>query len=102
MQLNISGHHVDLTEALKEYVGTKMNKLERHFDQISNTQVTLSVVKLRQTAEATLHVTGGEIHGKAQHEDMYAAIDQLIDKLDRQILKHKEKQVDRMHGADAR
>lgn len=102
MQLNISGHHVDLTEALKEYVGTKMNKLERHFDQISNTQVTLSVVKLRQTAEATLHVAGGEIHGKAQHEDMYAAIDQLIDKLDRQILKHKEKQVDRMHGADAR
>lgn len=102
MQLNISGHHIELTEALKDYVNTKMEKLERHTDQISNTQVTLSVVKQRQTAEATLHVTGGEINAKAQHDDMYAAIDQLVDKLDRQILKHKEKQVDRMHGAAAR
>lgn len=102
MQLNISGHHVELTEALKDYVNTKMEKLERHSDQISNAQVTLSVVKQRQTAEATLHVTGCEINAKAQHEDLYAAIDQLVDKLDRQILKHKEKQVDRMHGAAAR
>ena len=102
MQLNITGHHVDLTAALKDYVTTKMDKLERHFDQINNTQVTLSVVKQRQTAEATIHMTGAEVHAKAQHEDMYAAIDQLIDKLDRQILKHKEKQVDRMHGASAR
>jgi putative sigma-54 modulation protein len=102
MQLNISGHHIELTDALKDYVNTKMEKLERHTDQISNTRVTLSVVKQRQTAEATLHVTGGEINAKAQNDDMYAAIDQLVDKLDRQILKHKEKQVERMHGAAAR
>ncbi|WP_372964296.1 ribosome hibernation promoting factor [Marinobacter sp.] len=98
MQLNISGHHVELTPALKEYVTTKFDKLERHFDQISNCQVTLEIEKVRQTAEATLHVSGGELHAKAENEDMYAAIDALVDKLDRQILKYKEKTVDRMHG----
>jgi putative sigma-54 modulation protein len=102
MQLNISGHHVDLTSALKDYVSEKFGKLERHFDHISNCQVTLQVEKVRQIAEATLHVIGGEIHAKAEDEDMYAAIDALIDKLDRQILKHKEKTVDRMHGNGAR
>ena len=102
MQLNITGHHVDLTEALKEYVSTKLQKLERHIDGISNVQVTLSVLKQRQIAESTLHVSGADIHGTAEHEDMYAAIDLLIDKLDRQILKHKEKKVDRSHGASSR
>lgn len=102
MQLNITGHHVDLTESLKEYVSTKLEKLERHFDHISNVQVTLSVQKLRQIAEATLHISGADIHAAAEQEDMYAAIDQLVDKLDRQILKHKEKNVDRLHGASAR
>ncbi|KXS52458.1 ribosome hibernation promoting factor [Marinobacter persicus] len=98
MQINISGHHVDLTPALKDYVNSKFEKLERHFDHISNCQVTLEVEKVRQIAEATLHVVGGEVHAKAESEDMYAAIDGLIDKLDRQILKHKEKNVDRAHG----
>ena len=98
MQLNISGHHVELTEALKEYVSEKFQRLERHFDQISNTNVTLQVEKLRQIAEATVNISGGELHAKAENEDMYAAIDALVDKLDRQILKHKEKQVSRMHG----
>lgn len=102
MQLNITGHHVDLTDSLKEYVSTKLEKLERHFDHISNVQVTLSVQKLRQIAEATLHISGGDIHATAEQEDMYASIDQLVDKLDRQILKHKEKNVDRLHGASAR
>ncbi|MFE8072113.1 ribosome hibernation promoting factor [Marinobacteraceae bacterium S3BR75-40.1] len=102
MQLNISGHHVELTDALKDYVNSKMAKLERHFDHINNVQVTLSVQKQRQFAEAVLHMTGGEVNAKAENEDMYAAIDQLIDKLDRQVLKHKEKVVDRMHGATAR
>lgn len=102
MQLNITGHHVDLTDSLKEYVSTKLEKLERHFDHISNVQVTLSVQKVRQIAEATLHISGADIHATAEQEDMYAAIDQLIDKLDRQILKHKEKNVDRLHGASAR
>jgi putative sigma-54 modulation protein len=98
MQLNISGHHVELTEALKEYVSEKFQRLERHFDQISNTNVTLQVEKLRQIAEATVNISGGELHAKAETEDMYAAIDALVDKLDRQILKHKEKQVSRMQG----
>ena len=98
MQLNISGHHVELTEALKEYVSEKFQRLERHFDQISNTNVTLQVEKVRQIAEATVNISGGELHAKAENEDMYAAIDALVDKLDRQILKHKEKQVSRMHG----
>ncbi|WP_372987586.1 ribosome hibernation promoting factor [Marinobacter sp.] len=99
MQLNISGHHVELTPSLKDYVTEKFDKLERHFDHISNCQVTLEVEKVRQIAEGTLHVAGGgEIHAKAEDEDMYAAIDALIDKLDRQVLKHKEKNVDRMHG----
>ncbi len=102
MQLNISGHHVELTPTLKDYVSGKFEKLERHFDHISNCQVTLEVEKVRQMAEATLHVIGGEIHAKAENSDMYAAIDGLVDKLDRQILKHKEKNVDRMHGNGAR
>ena len=98
MQLNISGHHVELTEALKNYVTEKFQRLERHFDQISNTNVILQVEKLRQIAEATVNISGGELHAKAETEDMYAAIDALVDKLDRQILKHKEKHVSRMHG----
>ncbi len=102
MQLNITGHHVELTDALKEYVNNKLQKLERHIDKISNIQVTLSVEKLRHKAESTLHLSGADIHGMAEQEDMYAAIDLLVDKLDRQILKHKEKQVDRSHGASTR
>jgi len=102
MQLNISGHHVELTPALKDYVNEKLSKLERHFDHISNCQVTLGVEKVRHMAEATLHIIGGEVHAKAEEDDMYAAIDSLVDKLDRQILKHKEKQVARSHGAAAR
>lgn len=102
MQLNISGHHVELTTSLKDYVTNKLDKLERHFDHISNVQVTLSVEKLRQKAEATLHISGADIHATAEQQDMYAAIDMLIDKLDRQILKHKEKNVDRMHGSTSR
>jgi putative sigma-54 modulation protein len=102
MQLNISGHHVELTPALKDYVSEKFDRLERHFDQISNGQVTLQVEKTRQIADATLHVTGGEINARAEDEDMYAAIDMLTDKLDRQILKYKEKNVARMQGNGAR
>lgn len=102
MQLNITGHHVDLTESLKDYVKSKLQKLERHIGDISNVQVTLSVSKQAHIAESTLHVSGADIHGHAENDDMYAAIDQLVDKLDRQILKHKEKKVDRAHGAAAR
>jgi putative sigma-54 modulation protein len=91
MQLNITGHHVDLTDSMRDYVNTKFEKLERHFDHITNVQVTLTVQNLRQEAEATVKLSGGELFAKAENDDMYAAIDSLIDKLDRQVIKHKEK-----------
>ncbi|MDX1342242.1 ribosome hibernation-promoting factor, HPF/YfiA family [Reinekea sp. G2M2-21] len=98
MQVNISGHHVEVTEALQSYVSNKIEKLERHFDQIGNVQVTLSIEKERQKAEASINVKGGQLHADAVHEDLYAAIDLMNDKLDRQIIKHKEKNIDRKHG----
>lgn len=98
MQINISGRHLEVTPALRDYVHTRVERLERHFDGITNVQVTLTVEKQRQSAEAILHITGGEVHANAEHEDMYAAIDQLSDRLDRQLLKHKEKLVARSHG----
>lgn len=91
MQLNLTGQHLDLTDSLKSYVDTKFEKLNRHFDHVLDVHVILSVEKLRQKAEATLHVSGNNIFAQATHEDMYAAIDLLTDKLDRQVLKHKEK-----------
>lgn len=91
MQINLTGHHVDITDSLRDYVDTKFTKLERHFDHINNVHVILNVEKLNQKAEATLHLTGGEVFATSEHNDMYAAIDTLIDKLDRQVIKHKEK-----------
>jgi putative sigma-54 modulation protein len=91
MQLNISGHHVDLTESIKEYVTSKLEKLEKHNDKITSTNVILSVDKLIQKAEATVHVSGKDFFADAESEDLYAAIDMLADKLDRQLIKHKEK-----------
>lgn len=91
MKINLSGHHVEVTSSLREYVDTKFSKLERHFDQINNTQVILTVEKLDQKAEATVHMRGGEVFASAVNADMYNSIDTLVDKLDRQILKHKGK-----------
>ena len=91
MQITISGHHVEVTPALKDYVLAKFERLQRHFDQITNTDVTLIVEKLIQKAEATVHVSGADIFATAESDDMYAAIDLLADKLDRQLIKHKEK-----------
>lgn len=98
MQVNISGHHVEVTESLQNYVTTKLDKLERHFDQIGNVQVTLTVEKERQKAEASVNIKGGQLHADATHDDLYAAIDLMNDKLDRQLIKHKEKSVARKHG----
>ncbi|MDM8544871.1 ribosome hibernation-promoting factor, HPF/YfiA family [Candidatus Venteria ishoeyi] len=101
MQLNLTGHHIDVTPALRSYVSDKMKRLERHFDHVTNVHVVLTVEKLDQKAEATLHVSGGgNLFADASHEDMYAAIDALTDKLDRQIKKHKEKIQDH-HRTDA-
>ena len=91
MQLNVSGHHVEVTTPLRAYVESKFERLQRHFDQITNTEVTLIVEKMVQKAEASLHISGADIFAAAESEDMYAAIDALADKLDRQLIKHKEK-----------
>ncbi|MBW3697466.1 ribosome hibernation promoting factor [Vibrio sp. T187] len=91
MQINIQGHHVDLTDSMQDYVHSKFEKLERFFDHINNVQVVLRVEKIHQIAEATLHVNQGDIHATADDENMYAAIDALVDKLVRQLNKHKEK-----------
>ncbi|WKE66048.1 ribosome hibernation promoting factor [Gallaecimonas kandeliae] len=91
MQINLTGNHIEITDPLRSYVSEKFTKLERHFNHISNVHVVLNVEKIRQIAEAKLNVSGGEIHASSEHADMYAAIDGLIDKLDRQIIKHKEK-----------
>ncbi|WP_286237292.1 ribosome hibernation-promoting factor, HPF/YfiA family [Neptuniibacter halophilus] len=91
MQINITGHHVELTDSMQNYVLEKLQKIERHFDNITNVQVTLSVEKQRQKAEAEMHVSGAQLFATHEHEDMYAAIDGLTDKLDRQVIKHKEK-----------
>lgn len=94
MQVNLTGHHVDITPALREYVDSKLDKLERHCDDIESMHVILTVEKLEHKAEATIHVRGDDLFADSTHEDMYAAIDGLIGKLDRQAKKHKEKKKD--------
>ena len=91
MQINLTGHHVEITEALRSYVYDKLDRVERHFEQVTSVRVILSVEKLSQKAEATIHVAGNDIFADAVDGDMYAAIDALIDKIDRQIKKHKDK-----------
>ncbi|HYQ37464.1 MAG TPA: ribosome-associated translation inhibitor RaiA [Pseudomonas sp.] len=102
MQVNISGQHLEVTDTLRDYINEKLERLARHFDKITNVQVIMQVEKLQQKIEATLHVAGGEVVANAEHEDMYAAIDLLADKLDRQLIKHKEKLVERGQGTATR
>lgn len=107
MNLTISGHHLDVTPALREYVLTKLERVTRHFDQVVDISVLLTVEKLkekerRQKAEVTLRVKGKDIFVEQSHEDLYAAIDQLMDKLDRQVCKHKDKLQDHHHPAAKR
>lgn len=100
MHMSVSGHHVEITPALRSYVEKKLERLVRHFDHVIDANVVLTVEKKQQKAEATVHVRGETIHAIADHEDMYAAIDALIDKLDRRVVKHKEKARDH-HAAEA-
>lgn len=97
MQLSVSGHHIEVTDALRGYVDTKFERLERHYDHMTNVHVVLSVEKLIHRAEATVHMSGAEVFADADADDLYAAIDALTDKLDRQIVKHKEKLIERHH-----
>lgn len=91
MNLNISGHHLEVTPAMREYVVTKLERVLKNFDNVIDTNVILSVEKLQQKCEVTVRIRGKDIHVAAQDNDMYAAIDALTDKLDRQMVKHKEK-----------
>jgi putative sigma-54 modulation protein len=91
MNLTITGHHLDVTPAIRGYVEEKMGRVTRHFDQVIDVSVILSVDKLQHKAEANVHVPGKDIYVESIDADMYAALDALADKLDRQILKHKEK-----------
>lgn len=97
MQIELTGHHLDITDSLRNYVNEKMGKLERHFDQVNNTHVILSIENVKHKAEATVHMKGNDIFADAIEDDMYAAIDGLVDKLDRQVKKHKEKIKNHLH-----
>jgi putative sigma-54 modulation protein len=97
MNLHITGHHVQVTPAIRDYVSGKMERVTKHFDHVIDVNVILSVEKLRQKVEATVHVRGRDIFCESTEEDMYAAIDTLIDKLDRTIIKHKEKNLSHRH-----
>ena len=91
MQLNLTGHHVEITDSMRSYVTSKLTRLERHFDHLTDVHCILTVEKLRHKAEAKLNLNGSTLFADAVEENMYAAIDVLMDKLDRQIKKHKEK-----------
>lgn len=91
MQISVTGHHLDITDSLRDYVATKFERLERHFDHVTDVHVILENEKINNKAEATFNVSGAKLFAENRQEDMYAAIDGLTDKLDRQIVKHKEK-----------
>ena len=91
MQLNLSGHHLDITSSIRQHTSDKLTKIKHHFDNVMNVNMILEVQKDLQKAEATIHVSGADLFAKAQSNDMYVSIDKLINKLDSQIIKHKEK-----------
>ena len=94
MQINLTGHHIDITDSLRNYVEEKMVRIERHFDKVTNSHVILTVENVRHKAEATINMRGNNIFAENTEDNMYAAIDGMIDKLDRQVRKHKEKVTD--------
>ena len=97
MNLNITGRHLEITPAIHAYVQTKMARVARHFDNVIDTQVMLSIERLKHTAEVTMHLRGKDIHCEATDENLYAAIDLLSDKIDRQVIKYKTKVQDHAH-----
>ena len=102
MNLQLTGHHLDITPAIRSYVTDKLDRITRHFDHVIDVNVILSVDKLQQSIEANVHVRGRDIFCESVDANMYAAIDSLVDKLDRQILKHKEKAVGQRHNGAIR
>mgnify|MGYP003406047522 CR=1 FL=1 len=107
MNLTISGHHLEITPALRSYVTNKLDRITRHFDQVVDVKVLMTVEKQkekerRQRAECTIRVKGSDLFAESAHEDLYAAIDQLMDKLDRQVVRHKDRLQDHHHQAAKR
>ena len=102
MNLVLTGNHIEITPALRDYVLSKLDRITRHFDHVIDVNVVLSVDKLQQKVEANVHLRGRDIHAESIEPDMYAAIDSLADKLDRQVLKHKEKNGNNRHDGAAR
>ena len=98
MNLSIVGHHLEVTAAIRGHVVDKLERIKRHFDHVIDVHVTLSAAKVRQKAEVTLRVPGKEIYCASEQSDLYAAIDLLVDKLDRQVLKYKDLHSGRPHG----
>jgi putative sigma-54 modulation protein len=97
MNFKVSGHHVSVTPAIRDYVHSKFSRVSRHFDHVIDVNVILSIEKLAQRAEVSVHVRGRDIFVETEDENMYAAIDTLADKLDRQILKYKDKTQSHQH-----
>jgi len=107
MNLTISGHHLEVTPALRSYVTTKLDRITRHFDQVVDVKVLLTVEKQkekerRQRAECNIHVKGNDLFAESCHEDLYAAVDELVDKLDRQVVRHKDRLQDHHHESPKR
>jgi putative sigma-54 modulation protein len=102
MNLNLTGHHLTITPAIRDYVVSKLDRVTRHFDHVIDVNLVLSVDKLRQKVEANVHLSGKDIHAECVEPDMYAAIDALADKLDRAVIKHKEMRIVGRHDGAAR
>jgi len=102
MNINLTGRHLEITPAIREYATGKFGKIKRHFDNVIDVNIILGVDKLKQKAEATIHISGKDVFVECEDENLYAAIDALVDKLDRQVLKHKEKLADRRHDASGK
>ncbi|NKB62716.1 MAG: ribosome-associated translation inhibitor RaiA [Gammaproteobacteria bacterium] len=101
MQISITGQHMDITDSLHYHVSEKVEKITRHFDHVTNTNVVLHVEKTRHIAEATINAKGAKIHASSTSDDMYSAIDAMVNKLDSQVIKHKEKLSDHHRDQDS-
>ena len=97
MNLHLTGHHLEITPAIRDYVSSKLQRITHHFDHVIDVNVVLTVEKLQRRIEASVHVRGRDIFCESADANMYAAIDGLVDKLDRTIIKHKEKSLERRH-----
>jgi len=102
MNLHLTGHQLPITPAIRDYVSSKLQRITHHFDNVIDVNIIMSVEKLQQKVEATVHVRGRDIFCEATSDDMYAAIDSLVDKLDRKIIKHKEKTLSGRHDGTPR